>query len=325
MMQNMGEQLLRLDVQNSIDGLSHRVSISATKRVKDLLEKVKDQTGCLDLTTLAVVRGEIEARLCAEDVLSVALDQTETRLKASAEPLELPRHRSRSGRVSTADRTREPAPGDNAECCFVEVKQSFRLPVGSDEEFTLSVDRGEEVEVSDATDRGWRACRKGSAVGWVPEWAFFSQQNPQKPQIKACVKRLKAKTGQFVDGIQMELHSGAQQLYGGSGGVETTEFTLDEDEAIVAVEQVESRKCLAEHLIFQTSNGRRIEVKGYGGPGKEARKHRFVAPDKKQICGLVFRDTKLAGVCVQSQFKRGSRKHPQRLKKDVLKYVKSNR
>ena len=171
----------------------------------------------------------------------------------------------------------------------------------------------------------------------VPEWAFFSPQEPLEareplePQeaaakAKACVKRIKAKSGQFVDSIEMELRSGIQQVYGGSGGVDAREFTLDLDEAIVAVEQVESRQYLAQHLIFTTSSGRRLEAKGYGGPGKEPQKHKFTAPDKMQICGLVFRENKkLAGVCVQSLFKRGSRRHPQRLKKDFETCAKSSR
>ena len=101
----MGESRLRLDVQNSIDGVIHRVSISARRRVKDLLQNVIDRTECRELTTLAVVRGETEARLGREDVLGEALDQTETRLKAIAEPLELARHCPRSEPLAIADRT----------------------------------------------------------------------------------------------------------------------------------------------------------------------------------------------------------------------------
>ena len=150
-----------------------------------------------------------------------------------------------------------------------------------------------------------------------------SRKRPRKEDqnVKGCVKRIKAVTGESVDRIEFELHSGIYQTYGGFGGVDKKYFVLDLDEAIVKVEQVETHKYLAHSLTFTTSKKRKFEVSGWGGgtPGKECQKHSYKAPKSKQICGLVFEGgNKLTCVCVQTQFKKGSRKHPQRLVKNFM-------
>ncbi|CAE7041252.1 unnamed protein product [Symbiodinium sp. CCMP2592] len=214
----------------------------------------------------------------------------------------------------------------------------------------LSVQPGDVLEPSTTRDRGWLPCRQVSGqrdVGWVPEWVFLSPREPEeeddyedseeseepsspKPgpnkgtKAKGCIKRIKAITGQYVDRVEFQLHSGIHQVYGEStGGCDKTWFCLKKDEAIVEVTQTRTREYLAQMLEFRTSRGRVWSTKGYGGPGKEPQRISFAAPEGRQICGLVFEGVKLSAVCSQKTSKRGSRKHPQKLVKDFMAGFKS--
>lgn len=210
----------------------------------------------------------------------------------------------------------------------------------------LSVQPGDVLEPSTTRDRGWLPCRQVSGqrdVGWVPEWVFLSppreeeedsdssgrSEEPREAAV-GCIKRIKAITGQYVDRVEFQLHSGIHQVYGAStGGCDFKWFCPKRDEAIVEVTQTRTREYLAQMLEFKTSRGRVWSTKGYGGPGgpgkagKEPEKISFEAPEGRQICGLVFQGVKLSAVCLQKSSKRGSRKHPQKLVKDFMAGFKS--
>ena len=83
----MGGQLLRLDVECWIGGAATcvRVAIDGTECVRRLLEAVRARAKCAVLTTLYVVRAELETQLYAEDKLSDALEAHETFLRAYCE------------------------------------------------------------------------------------------------------------------------------------------------------------------------------------------------------------------------------------------------
>ena len=146
------------------------------------------------------------------------------------------------------------------------------------------------------------------------------KRQPRGDTTRGCIKRIIVKTGMFVDKLEFELRSGARQVYGsGAGGIEIEIFRLASDEAIVEVTHVQTHEYLAQKFIFKTSKGRCLEMSGWGGPGKEPRKQRIVAPEGQQVCGLLFEaETKLQGICVQSQFRREFRRHPQQLMKDSI-------
>ncbi|CAE7561892.1 unnamed protein product [Symbiodinium pilosum] len=123
----------------------------------------------------------------------------------------------------------------------------------------------------------------------------------------------------FIDRLEFQLCSGTRQVYGKSaGGVDFETFRLDVDEAIVEVTHVETHNYLAQKFIFKTDKGSIFEISGWGGPGKEPRQHKIVAPQDQQICGLVFQEEKtLQGIYVQSRFRRGSRQYPRKVMRDL--------
>eukprot|EP00929_Paragymnodinium_shiwhaense_P114780 TRINITY_DN83295_c0_g1_i1.p1 TRINITY_DN83295_c0_g1~~TRINITY_DN83295_c0_g1_i1.p1 ORF type:complete len:618 (-),score=131.32 TRINITY_DN83295_c0_g1_i1:49-1902(-) len=112
---------------------------------------------------------------------------------------------------------------------------------------------------------------------------------------KGIVGTIRSWYGAAVDAVSLRLRNGQNNHSGGSGGVRHFSTFLDKDELIIAVAQEGPGLYMGTALVFYTSLGRVIEVRG----DEARRRGQFAAPSDSQIVGLQFAGPRLVGILVE--------------------------
>eukprot|EP00930_Biecheleria_cincta_P034518 TRINITY_DN23850_c0_g1_i1.p1 TRINITY_DN23850_c0_g1~~TRINITY_DN23850_c0_g1_i1.p1 ORF type:complete len:625 (-),score=103.94 TRINITY_DN23850_c0_g1_i1:463-2337(-) len=107
-----------------------------------------------------------------------------------------------------------------------------------------------------------------------------------------AVEQVTGYVGSAVDQVSLHLRDGSVRRHGVAGGTPVGPWTLEPDEFILLVEQGRRDAFLGNSLVFFTSKGNIIELRGL----QAARSRRFVAPPGSQICGLGFDGSLLSRV-----------------------------
>lgn len=95
-----------------------------------------------------------------------------------------------------------------------------------------------------------------------------------------------------VNSVVLQLRDGTLRPYGERGGTSQIHWTLARDEYIVIVEHGRRETFLGSTIVFYTSAGRVLQLRGV----EASRSKRFIVPRGKQICGLHFEESILCGV-----------------------------
>jgi serine/threonine protein kinase len=101
---------------------------------------------------------------------------------------------------------------------------------------------------------------------------------------KESVREIAGCVGYAVDSVEFVMIDGLEKKYGGRGGSERVSWSLDKDEYIVIVEQGRREPYLGYSMVFFTSTGKVLQLRGVDA----SRSKRVMVPRGRQLCGLSF-------------------------------------
>jgi len=113
--------------------------------------------------------------------------------------------------------------------------------------------------------------------------------------VVGVIKKVNGWYGNAVDSLHLRLTDGSTQSYGSRGGEAEVNFSLQQDEVVLAVMQETRAQYLGNSITLYTSRGQVINVKGIDAK----RRRRFVAPGGCQVVGLQFDGSRLVGTHVE--------------------------